>query len=345
MATISEFNKSKDVEVLFSQTDYDTRKINNRSNKVIDSSVLESIEKGITSEQLDLLRVPIFKYGGQITVHGLFPEIDPFMRTGGYKWVFQNKNKSVGVKYGAIDFGKKKRIYTAFVHEYKFSIEHDSTNFGLYRMIEVKNREEARARQEEYGPLFNRIHLRYGCKKMYFASINAWGIIQRYFVMSVCINAIYEKDIPLFFLDTFGKTEQQIFDEIRAKEEAEKVKRDLLNEEYKKEMIERNQKSAKVIEDEKRRLNDLGYKYCDQIPVSPGLKVFNPVTETDCTTKEVRLLYRILVFEKTPREKLFRIERRTFDTLDKMMEYKNQNSIYISSSKYRKDTISGFILK
>lgn len=345
MATISEFNKSKDVEVLFSQNDCDTKKIINRSDKMIDSSVIVAIEKGITSEQLDQLKVPIFKYGGQITIHGLFPEIDPYMRIGGYKWVFQNKNKSVGVKYEAIDFERKKRIYQAFAHEYNFSIEHDSSNFGLYKMIEVKTKEEALARQEEYTPLFNRIHLKYGSKRMFFANIDYWGVIHHFFVMKVCINAIYEKDIPSFFLETFSKTEQQIFDEIRAKEEAEKAERDLAYEKSEKERIERNQKSAKLTEDETIRLKDSGYKYCDQISIFPGLTIFKPVAETNYSTNEVRLRYSIVFFDKTPREKIYRYNSRYFDTIDEINENKNQLSINYSSSKYRKDKVSGFILK
>lgn len=66
----------KVIESLFETGVYDSKNILNKSDKVISQSVLENIEsEGITSEILDTLGVPVFKYKTQITIHGLFPEL------------------------------------------------------------------------------------------------------------------------------------------------------------------------------------------------------------------------------------------------------------------------------
>ena len=99
------------IETLFNIDKFDTRKVLNRSNKVIDKTILDEIEQqGVTCEHLETLGVPVFYYQSQITLHGLFPELS-YIQPTGYKSIFQNQNKSIGVKYIAIDYLKKKLIY------------------------------------------------------------------------------------------------------------------------------------------------------------------------------------------------------------------------------------------
>jgi hypothetical protein len=69
----------------------------------------EEIQKGVTSEQLLAIKVPVFFYKTQITIHGKLPDVgDGQVLT--YKCLIKNQNGSVGVRYIAIDGEKKERV-------------------------------------------------------------------------------------------------------------------------------------------------------------------------------------------------------------------------------------------
>lgn len=73
----------------------------------------DQIESGVTIEALDNIGVPVFRYSGQVTIHGRLPEFDENSRPGGYKAVFRNENQTIGVRYVAIDGEKKQTILRA----------------------------------------------------------------------------------------------------------------------------------------------------------------------------------------------------------------------------------------
>ena len=103
--------KLKDkVKVLNFKSKYDSKKKINRSNKKVPDNIINKIDNGITSETLLSLKkdYPIYMYGTQITIHGIFNNIDSYCY--GYKHLFINKNKSLGVKYGAIDESKRQEL-------------------------------------------------------------------------------------------------------------------------------------------------------------------------------------------------------------------------------------------
>lgn len=86
------------------------RRILNTSNLKPDIELSE-IESGITIERLESLNVPVYQYATQITIHGTFPNINTdFLRVNGYKSVILNQNKSLGVRYIAIDGSKKETL-------------------------------------------------------------------------------------------------------------------------------------------------------------------------------------------------------------------------------------------
>jgi hypothetical protein len=96
-------------QIFIKESNFDSKSILNKLDKNIDKSILEQIESGVTLEFLNQLSnkgIPVLKYKTQITIHGLFPELtnNYFL---GYKNIFQNKNKSIGVKYNAIDENKR----------------------------------------------------------------------------------------------------------------------------------------------------------------------------------------------------------------------------------------------
>lgn len=101
------------LETLFTtESNFDHKSILNKLDKPIDRTILDKIEAGITLENIEELTkqgIPVLKYKTQITIHGLFPELEKNYIFG-YKNLFQNKNKSIGVKYNAIDEEKRQRI-------------------------------------------------------------------------------------------------------------------------------------------------------------------------------------------------------------------------------------------
>lgn len=76
---------------------------------------LKEIAEGVTIERLESLTVPVYRYSTQITIHGIFKDIPNGLVVAGYKSVFYNQNKSLGVKYIAID-GAKKRLLEHVSH-------------------------------------------------------------------------------------------------------------------------------------------------------------------------------------------------------------------------------------
>jgi hypothetical protein len=87
--------------------DYKARRVSNVAPSTRANITAEELESGVTLERLDALNVPVLRYSGQVTIHGLPPDFDANARPGGYKAVVKNGNGSVGVRYGAIDAGKK----------------------------------------------------------------------------------------------------------------------------------------------------------------------------------------------------------------------------------------------
>lgn len=341
---LSDIHKSSEIEMIFSKKEHDTKKINNRSEKKIPSKMIDAIEQGVTSEQLDSFKVPIFKYGTQITIHGIFPDLDNMLRVGGYKRIFQNKNKSVGVKYEAIDNSKKKRIYRAFVHVHGFRTENNSKEYCAYRNVRCKDKDEVLAKIEEYKPLFDKINLRFGTKQLYYARVKLFGSILHYMVFTVHIDAIYEKDIPKFCLDVFGKTEAVIDAEIKLQEEQEAAEREEKHQKWEEEQAVKKEKQQAMLTAELDRLSKLGVNVSQNIPVTDGLVLLKIDASTDYTTKEQYLEYHILHFYKPPRARMFSYHKSYFEAYDVAMKHAADKATSHNDYKFRKETTSGIIL-
>lgn len=80
------------------------------------------LSAGVTLEKLQSLKVPVYAYQTQVTIHGTFIEVSPLV--AGYHLLTRNGNGTLGVRYAAIDGGKKKtlaeccrraRAWTAFL--------------------------------------------------------------------------------------------------------------------------------------------------------------------------------------------------------------------------------------
>jgi hypothetical protein len=118
------------------------RRLNVAPNAVA-SVTAEELEKGVTLEALEEIGVPVFRYGTQITIHGTVPGFD-CAKVAGYRAIFKNANGSIGVKYLAIDGGKKEQIAEACrAANGKWHPVVNSSGLTLQATFKAEQREEA----------------------------------------------------------------------------------------------------------------------------------------------------------------------------------------------------------
>ena len=130
-------NEKTKITELLNQSDsnFDKKNKINRGYGIVPENVVADIESnGITSELLDQFKFPVFKYKTQITLHGKFETGNNYFITGGYKNLIVNKNKSLGVRYSAIDIKKKLLIYNILrLEKSRFSASMNSTSWRSSR--------------------------------------------------------------------------------------------------------------------------------------------------------------------------------------------------------------------
>jgi hypothetical protein len=179
---------------------YDTRKVTNRADKKIPQRLVSEIEgSGVTIEQLEKIDVPIFKYKTQITIHGIFDGLTNEY-AGGYKSLIVNQNKSLGVRYVAIDAPKKNKIMAVIQtmkllgEKPKWHVERDSTGFGVY-MVKPVTAETLNSVRDEMKRVFDSIPDVYVGDKYVYMQRTMWGVQSIVFIR---LNAIYQKNLWKF---------------------------------------------------------------------------------------------------------------------------------------------------
>lgn len=222
-----DISKMSDKENLFSKdSGFDTPKKLNRSDEIVPRKIIDEIEQGITIERLDSLNLPIFKYKTQITIHGQFDQLTT-QRIGGYKLLFQNKNKSVGVKWNAIDFEKKKEIYSVMRH-FGYAITHNSNEFYASKSSPY-NKESYDKLKEEFDKIDDSLFI--GTKNIFVGEIAFLG---KYLILQVNINAIPTENVWTLLTNTFDISESEwenIKYEKKKKQDDEREKRRIESEE------------------------------------------------------------------------------------------------------------------
>lgn len=211
---LNESSKVKDIKNLFSRdSGFDTPKKINRSNEIVPKEFLDKIEDGITIEDLESSNLPIFKYRTQITIHGLFDELT-ISRIGGYKNIFQNKNKSIGIKWNAIDYDKKRTIYDA-LRTLGYSIRKTSNEYSATKSI-LYNKENFLKLKEEYEKIDDSLFI--GEKDLYAGTIPMLGT---FIFLEINIRAIYEENVWEFLNKSFDLNKDSYLDEKKRKKEEE----------------------------------------------------------------------------------------------------------------------------
>ena len=253
----------KQLEQFFSlETSYDRKHINNTCNRPVPQEMLDKIERGCSIEQLEEMmrkKFDVFRYKTQITIHGLFPEIST-RRIGMYVNLTQNKNRSIGVRYTAIDHEKKSRLYGLLKEADDWHIERNSTTFSIVKMerlpsvsswhpTEEEKREQMQKAIEitkKYRDMAERIDrsLFIGYVSCYLAET----MIGKYVVLAVNILCFYERNFRAIFENISGKTLEE-GQAIAEQKRMEREKRDReWHEDYERRMEESRKKKAEAKE-------------------------------------------------------------------------------------------------
>jgi hypothetical protein len=327
----------KNIETFFELANYDSKNITNKGNKTISQEALNKIEtEGVTLEFLQGLNVPVYKYRTQITIHGLFPELQ-HNYLGGYKNLFQNKNLSIGVKWQAVDYKKKESIYRAITGYLPgWRKQHNSADFFIYKTSDIfRDKETYKTLLEAAKTDISHIDktLFFGNSGVYLSQ-TLWG--GYYLVTYINIGAILETNI----IPCIENITKATMAEIGAKEAARQAKyeadRKQREAEYKAEMEVKKAKQAPLMEAARQILTDAGYTMQEKTPLEVG-KIYVKI-ETD--TETGRFNFVAYKYSKEARQKKWRYEKTTSTDLN--FEFK-EKSWYDNGQQTAYDYASGWV--
>lgn len=203
----------------------DTRHKVNLAHKSVPESVLREVENGCSIETLESIAAdfPICKYKTQITIHGKFPPLAT-ERIGAYKNLVRNKNKSIGVRWTAIDHDKRKRLFHAAHVCAGWNIVENSTAFYLERCAPVHSQEEMDATLQAFKAEADRINgaqslFKGGCDIL---KVPFWGRV--YVLLRVAVNSFYERDFDALASVICNMDAETIKAKVEAHEKAEAEK-------------------------------------------------------------------------------------------------------------------------
>lgn len=226
-------NKNNITQVLVdSNFESDKKNKTNKCDVKVSLEVLQSIENGCPIEVLENLNLPIFYYNTQITIHGTFPSLN-VSNIGEYKNIIQNGNKSIGIKYSAIDWNKKTIIRDAvrLNTENEWKCGYNSSEFYVYKAKPVNTENEMKDVVSEYKKDLTKFNkdVVFGNYQVFVSSV--YG--QLFVVLKVEINAIYQDRLYEFVaLVTSYKTQVEFEDAKKVKENNDKIESEKRHLEY-----------------------------------------------------------------------------------------------------------------
>lgn len=193
------------LESLDCRKDEKARRVLNVAPDTIADISADELEKGVSLERLESLNVPVLRYTGQVTIHGKLPSFNPGARPGGYKAIFQNGNGSIGVRYAAIDAGKKEilarcaRVVEKSENGQWFT-SRNSSGFEVIRYWIVKDET-----QREDQKLATIAALKSFPVSRFFGSIGAFSLAYGVgYGVVASIGAIPESEVWPFCAEIFG---------------------------------------------------------------------------------------------------------------------------------------------
>ena len=262
----------KKIEKIFDDSfSYDKKHKLNTSPKNLPLDILENINKGITLEQLNILDskgYDIYKYSTQITIHGICDELTD-NNVFFYKSLILNKNKSLGIKWTAVDSEKKANICKTLEY-FGWSTIQNSTKFYPTKVVRFSNKEDAKKQCEAYRNIIDRMG-----DDMFYGSYNIYigEIFSMYFaVIELFINGIKQENVTPLLEKILDMDNETITNNINNIEAEKKRKRDALHDLYLKEQKERDEKKNTLISDTVKKLENDGYKKANSNELKEGTR-------------------------------------------------------------------------
>lgn len=239
----------------------------NTSPDTVANITAEEIEKGqVTIETLEKLNTPCYLYSSQVTIHGKLPDITNRHDALGYKSIIMNGNGTLGVKYTAIDAGKKSKIadtISIWRTEKKADWFANSQDFAVYRYYGTfteKNQEKyPEAVQKAQADLEAMPKCFYGDARVMRTS--CYGVISLYLI--AYIGAIHEADVETIASWFTGHTTEETATQKLAndaKDAQDKAEREARWEQEKQEDLARKQKATEELEASLKDNPPTGYK-------------------------------------------------------------------------------------
>jgi len=255
--------------------DVKARRVLNTSGK--DSGItLKELEDGVTIETIEALKVPVYLYGGQLTIHGTFKDdIGDNFRVAGYKSVFKNGNGSIGVRYVAIDAEKKLKLRDMSQLSEIWCVNIDSKGCQAHKSFRDKTQA---------------IECYKNAPDMFVGSKQIFQGIYGNFYVVLEIGAIYEKDFDSLAKALTGLDEETFNQRKSELDEKRKAERAVWEAEYKAELanLEARKQENKVWREEKDKELELKFESCEFS--GAGLYVYPFASDRDETKKGFMLL-------------------------------------------------------
>lgn len=225
--------KNKIQDLFEKVSKYDSKHINNLSTKKVPQKLLDAVENGCSYETLlELAKgYPICRYQTQITVHGIFNDLET-RRVGVYVNLCKNKNKSLGIRWSAIDYNKKNELFTTIrTVDRAWHIVKNSQQFYLVQMVFAKDKDDYARTLADFKRKAASIDT-----SLFTGSVSAYGMLdvfgRVYVVLKVIVNCFPIQNMQKITENITGKDAAFISSAL-ATEKEERMKRE---KEHEKEM-------------------------------------------------------------------------------------------------------------
>lgn len=247
----------------------------NTCNKYVPQEALDKIENGCSLEQLESLKksgYDIFKYRTQITIHGLFPKLST-RRIGGYVNLTQNMNKSIGVRYNAIDYEKKSKLYDMICTiDKKWHTEHNSQAYNLYKIeLLPDNLKENKNKVMDIVTRFQEEAKKIDMS-LFFGTVNCYmaqDLFRYFMVLSINISCFYESNFEKMFENISGMTYSDGLIQYKAIKEAQTKEREERERQWEAQRLQWRHEE----EEKKRKMNEERNEFIKMNPLNGFAKM------------------------------------------------------------------------
>ncbi len=209
-------------ETLFSKhviSDDKARRVLNTAPDKPAGITINELERGVTIEQLENLKVPVYSYATQITIHGTFRDIPDDLRVCGCKSIIRNQNKSLGVRYVAVDGAKKELIedVARYNETGKWHVNLNSQGCEVYKIFHTPD--NAKDKQDTID-CYNSTP-----DTLYIGSKRAVSLMYGGYAVIMEIGAIYDKNLWAFINAVTGIASPEQFEQVKKDYELERERR------------------------------------------------------------------------------------------------------------------------